>query len=254
MRPSTLPSTTRRAARVRFSLALSAALSLALLAHARALPVRAAGVSPARAAAAGAAPVGCRAGRTLFHRGAIRAFVVVRREAGASYNTDYVCRPGSRTPRVIVRGEPYSRQWLSGLELFADRLGFVSHSEGVSSGSEVEIGWIDLRIGRVRTATIYASEGLQSESEEEPGLPKLPTGRVDYAIAEDGTVAVLGEGGFPDQWEVALLPVEARSLGRPRVLYAAGEHGEGLEFGSLAITATAVTWRTRSGSQVSAPR
>jgi hypothetical protein len=73
-------------------------------------------------------------------------------------------------------------------------------------------------------------------------------------IARDGTVAVLGEGGEPVEWEVAVLPVKLRSLGRPRRLFTAKQGQEGLEVDSLAITATSVTWRTKSGQPGSASR
>jgi len=49
---------------------------------------------------------------------------------------------------------------MEGLRLFGQRLGFVDYSSGIQSGSDVEVGWVDLRIGRVRTAVINANEGL----------------------------------------------------------------------------------------------
>jgi hypothetical protein len=140
--------------------------------------------------------------------------------------------------------------------VFGDRLGFVSRSEGIQSGSETEVGWVELDAGRVRTGLINASEGLLEESEEQPSLPRVPDSVVDYAIAGDGTVAVLGEGGQPTEWEVCLLPVKPRSLGPPRELFLAeaGHGQEALDPDSIAITETSVLWRTRGAQQVSVPR
>ncbi len=202
----------------------------------------------------------CRSGRTLFRAaGPIRAFVVVSefdagRADASPYDTFYVCRPGSRVPRVISRGEPYARESARDFKLFGQRLGFIIFSEGVQSGSQAEFGWIDLRIGRVRTAVINASEGLISQAEEEPGLPKVPDGHVRYAIAEDGTVALAGEGGFPFEWEVCELPVGVHALGRPRAVYTATRAQEGVDLDSIAITATSITWTTKRGLSMSAPR
>ncbi len=138
--------------------------------------------------------------------------------------------------------------------MFGYRLGFVVRSEGIQSGSETEVGWIDLRIGRVRTGLINASEGLANESEEEPGLPRVPDWDLKYAIANDGTVAVLGEGGDPKEWEVCLLPVKRHALGPPRELFLAKAGQEALDPDSIAITETSVLWSTKSGQAGSAPR
>lgn len=214
----------------------------------------------AQAGAARTRPPTCRSGRTLFRAaGPIRAFVLVSefdagRPDASPVDTFYVCRPDSRTPRVISRGEPYARESAGDFKLLGERLGFVIFSAGVQSGSQAELGWIDLRIGRVRSAVINASEGLISEAEEEPGLPKVPDGHLRYAIAEDGTVALAGEGGFPFEWEVCELPVGVHALGRPRALYTAPRGGEGVELDSIAITPTSITWTTQKGLAMSAPR
>jgi hypothetical protein len=206
------------------------------------------------------AQTNCRSGRTVFREGGTRAFVVVRQfrpgsgEPSAPYKTFYVCRPGSRTPLIFSQGEPYTIETISGFRVFGDRLGFVARSEGIQSGSETEVGWIDLRIGQVRTGVINASEGLANESEEQPGLPRVPDWQVKYAIANDGTVAVLGEGGEPREWEVCLLPVKLHSLGPPRQLFLARAGQEGLDPDSIAISETRVLWTTKNGQPASAPR
>lgn len=206
------------------------------------------------------APTSCRSGRTVFRQGGTRAFVVSRQftpgrgEPSSPFKTFYVCRAGSRKPYVLRQGEPYVREAISGFRLFGYRLGFVVRAEGIQSGSEAEVGWIDLRIGRVRSGLINASEGLANESEEEPGLPRVPDWVLRYAIADDGTVAVLGEGGEPREWEVCLLAVKPHSLGPPRQLLLAKTGQEALDPDSIAITETSVLWRTKSGQPASAPR
>jgi len=196
----------------------------------------------------------------VFRGDGVRAFVVVRQFVGgrgqpsSPYKTFYICSPKLRTPQRFEQGAPFTRESLSGFKIFGDRLGFVIYTEGVQSGSDTEVGWVDFRIVRVRIGQINASEGLQNESEEEPGLPRVPADNVHYAIAGDGTVAVLGEGGDPTEWEVCLLPVKLHSLGPPQPLFIAKPGQEGLDPHSLAITETSVTWRTRNGQPASAPR
>ena len=201
----------------------------------------------------------CRSGRTVFHKGAIRAFVVVREFKGergqpsSPFKTFYVCRPGSRTPRRIIEGAPFTRETAYQFKLFGQRLGWLDYSEGVQSGYQTEVGWIDLRIGRVRSGVINASEGLSNEAEEESGLPRVPADNVRYAIAGDGAVAVAGEGGEPTEWEVCVLPVKLHALGRPEPLYVAKDGQEGVDLDSIAISETGVTWITKKGQPESAP-
>lgn len=204
-------------------------------------------------------PPSCHAGRTVFHRPGIRAFVILRqfghqRQEGSSYKTFYICSPALRTAHVFDQGAPFTSEDVYDYKLFGERLGFVYSSAGVQNGSATGVGWVDLRSGRAKEGPIYESEDLTEGNEEDPGLPKVPRDRVDYVIADDGTVAVLGEGREPVEWEVALLPVKPRSLGRPRRLFTAKQGQEGLEVDSLAITATSVTWRTKSGQPGSASR
>jgi hypothetical protein len=204
-------------------------------------------------------PPSCHAGRTVFHRAGIRAFVVVRRfghrhQEGSSYKTFYICSPALRTAHVFDQGAPFTSEDVYDYKLVGERLGFVYSSSGVQNGSAKGIGWVNLRSGRAKSGAIYESEDLTGGGEEDPGLPKMPSDRIDYVIAGDGTVAVLGEGDEPVEWEVALLHVKLRSLGRPRRLFTAKQGQEGLEVDSLAITATSVTWRTKSGQPGSASR
>ena len=154
-----------------------------------------------------------------------------------------MCRPASRRPRLIYAGDPFTRSEVNGFAIFGLRLGFIVRSEGFSNGSETSVGWLDLRIGRVRLGLINA--GVNAE----PGDPTFE-GDITYAIASDGTVAIMSSGE-PAQ-EIDLLPVGARSLGPPRKLLTASSSG--LDSASIAITDTSVTWRTKTGQPGSAAR
>jgi hypothetical protein len=161
---------------------------------------------------------------------------------------------------VFDQSDPFTSEEVFDYRLFGDRLGFEYASGGVQSGSAVGVGWVNLVTGRAKIGGVYESEGLSESSEEDPTLPKVPVSRrLNYAIAGDGTVAVLGEGGEPaaDQpleWEVALLPVKPRELGAPHRLLHLKQPQEGLDVDSLAITDTSVTWTTEHGQPGSAPR
>lgn len=82
-------------------------------------------------------PLTCRSGKTLFHKSGVRAFVVVRmfvdrdhpRER-SPYKTFYVCGQGSHKPRVIDKGDPFTRTVAYGFRLFGLRLGFVTVEAG----------------------------------------------------------------------------------------------------------------------------
>lgn len=184
----------------------------------------------------------------------VRQFSPGGGQPSAPYKTFYICPPRSRAPLVFHQGDPYVLETVSGFRVFGTRLGFVARSEGIQSGSQTEVGWVDLELGSVRSGVINASEGLESEAEEQPGLPRVPDWNLGYAIASDGTVAVLGEGGEPTEWEVCLLPVKRRSLGPPRQLFIATAGQEGLDPSSIAITETSVLWTTKNGQPASAAR
>jgi hypothetical protein len=212
--------------------------------------------APGRAAASS---VSCRAGRTVFHRDGIRAFVINRKfEAGtqdsSNIRTFYVCSSALRRPRIFDQSAPFTFEGLYDYKLFGERLGFIYSSSGIQNGTAEGIGWVNLRTGRAKESGICESEDLTEGNEETPGLPHVPCDHVNYAIAADGTVAVLGEGGEPTEWEVAELADKPRSLGSPRRLTHVTAPAEGLDIRSLKITATDVTWSTKDDQTASAPR
>jgi hypothetical protein len=201
----------------------------------------------------------CQAGTTIYHHAGIRAFVIVRKygnekQEGAFTKTRYVCSPALRKPHVFDQSDPFTDEDVYDYKLFGDRLGFKYESAGVQSGSATGVGWVNLVTGRAKLGGINESEGLAEGNEEDPGLPRVPSDRLDYAIASNGSVAVLGEGGDPLEWEVALLPAKPRKLGAPRRLLRVKQLQEGLDVNSLAITDTSVTWTTKHGQPGSAPR
>src|ERR1035437_18199 len=107
----------------------------------------------------------CKSGKTLFHKGSIRAFVVTRTFVDTSgqgpnspYETFYVCRPGARNAKTIFVCDPFVNVTAYGFRLFGNRLGFVIHSEGFDNGSDTQVGWLDTRIGQLRIADINTGE------------------------------------------------------------------------------------------------
>lgn len=213
------------------------------------------GVTPGPSAAA--AKVTCRSGRTVFRRPGLRVFVLGRvygkpSQEGSHYKDFYLCGRGARSPRLFDAGSPFTMESVSQYKLVGNRLGFVRSSAGVQSGAEVVVGWVQFG-GPVKQGTVWATEDAFNE-EEEKGLPKVPAEELDYAIAPDGAVAVIGEGGDPTEWEVALLPVKAHGLGPPKALFKTKSKLEAPEPRSIAITDTSVTWRSTSGQPLSLPR
>lgn len=214
---------------------------------------------PAHAAGRRAKLPSCRAGRTVYHHDGVRAFVIVRKygkagQEGASIKAFYVCSPALRHAHLFDQSDPFTFEGIYDYKLFGDRLGFLTSSEGVQNGASEGIGWVNLVSGRAKLGALHETEQLSNEDEEEPGLPKVPVDRLNYVIAGDGTVAVLGEGGEPVEWEVALLSVKPRSLGAPHRLLRVKQTQEGLAVDSLAITDTSVTWTTKHGQPGLAPR
>jgi hypothetical protein len=204
-------------------------------------------------------PPSCRAGKTVFRHDGIRAFVTAHvfgnpRQAGSTYKTFYVCSPTLRKAHLFDQGAPFVSEGLFDFRIFGDRLGFAYSSQGVQNGSAAGVGWVNLKTGRAKAGSIFESEQIANEEEEDPRLPRVPSDRFQYAIAGDGTVAVLGEGGDPLEWEVAVLPVKPRSLGAPQRLFAVKAPQEGLDVESIAISGASVTWKAKHGLSGSAQR
>lgn len=223
-------------------------------------------------AAAGSAHAGagvdCRAGRTVFKRDAVRVFRVPRvygdpRQEGSHYNEFYLCARGSHHPYAFW-GQPFVRnESVAHYKLVGDRLGFVASAEGVSGGAGTSVGWVQLPRGPEKEAAIWTSEEVPEEAE--PG-PKVPSEELDYAIAEDGTVAVAGEAldyaaeaehpttPHPHEWEICVLLLKAHRLSSPKVLLKTTSPTEAPILSSIAVNASTVSWRNRTGLTVAAPR
>ena len=202
----------------------------------------------------------CRSGRTVFHQGGIRAFVIVRRfEARnpiSAFKTFYFCAHGSRHPRVFNEGAPFTSETVNGFRVVGDRLVFFASSAGVSGGSGTNIGWVALRSGVAREGTIF-EQGIGNEEEEEEiasgELVQVPLGHFNYAIALNGAMALVGEGE-KHEWEVWLMLVKKHSLGRPKLLFKSKTPAEAIDPSTLAINDSTVTWKTAAGVAVSLPR
>jgi hypothetical protein len=213
------------------------------------------------------ARVNCRSGKTVFKRPAVRVFKVASvygnpRQAGSHYKQFYVCARGSRHPYVF-QGTPFVEESVSQYKLVGDRLGFVTFAEGVSGGAGTTVGWVQLPRGPDKEADIFDREEVPEE--EDPG-PKVPSEHLDYAIAEDGTVAVAGEADDfaaeaehpgkppPKEWEVCVLSVKPHHLSGPKALLKTKSPTEAPILSTIAINASTVSWRNQAGLAVSAPR
>lgn len=212
--------------------------------------------------------VDCRSGKTVFKRPAVRVFRVASvygdpRQEGSRYNEFYLCARGSDHPYAFW-GQPFVRnESVSQYKLVGNRLGFVAFAEGVSGGAGTSIGWVRLPSGPDKEADIWAREEVPEE--EEPG-PKVPSEELDYAIAEDGTVAVAGEAvdyaaaaehpdeAPPHEWEICVLAVKTRGLSGPKALLKTTSPTEAPVLSSIAINASTVKWRNRAGLTVAVPR
>jgi hypothetical protein len=220
------------------------------------------------AAPAGAGSgVTCMSGKTDFKRAGVRAFEVRRvfgtgTAAGSHYTAYYVCRRGNRHP-FQYWGEPFSQnESAADFELVGGRLGFVVSSEGVSGGAETEIGWVRVPGGPEKLKPLYVQEGFTAE-EAEKSEPKIPSEKVEYRLAPDGSIAFAGEGEnhfeeknghAPREWEVALFTYVGGHLSQPKALLKTQTAAEAPVLASIAITATAVSWKNRSGAAVSVAR
>ena len=214
------------------------------------------------------ARITCNSGKTVFKRPAVRVFRVQGvygnpNTEGSRYKAFYMCARGSHRP-LAIWGEPYSRNVsVAQYKLVDGRLGFVAYSEGVSNGAGTSVNWVQLPRGPIKEGEIWAREEMPEE--EDPG-PKVPSEQVDYAIAEDGTVAVAGEADDfaaeaehpgkppPHEWEVCVLTVKPHGLSAPKALLKTTSPAEAPVLSSIAINASMVSWRTRAGLAVSLPR
>ena len=161
----------------------------------------------------------------------------------------FVCVGSAARPVVIDDPGPAVEVEASNFHIRGDRLGFELDDFGLGTGAgSTELGWVDLRTGEVDVGVLNAGAGAKSD-------PHLPRDFISYAFAPDGTTAVIA--GTTCE-VVAVLAVRAKPfdydyrLGPPVVLFTA-HHGR-LVHWSITISATAVTWRTVSGTKSSAPR
>jgi hypothetical protein len=192
----------------------------------------------------------CGGGRTLFRTGQVRAFHVSFYDASDKGDQQEIlaCIAGSGKPVVLYNPGPFNSVQGRDFQIIGQRLGFVAYDEGFANGSEVDVGWLDLSTRAVRFGMLNA--GVNGG----PHAPLLPVNPIDYAIAADGTTAVLV--GRACQ-VVAVLPVRAKplehvyGLGPAQVIFTATNGG--LSPTSLEINAETVTWQTVTGTPGSAP-
>jgi len=183
----------------------------------------------------------CRSGKTIFRHGSTRAFFLSARNG--EHQELLACRKGSGRPFALFDPGPFNAVQAERFRLVGRRLGFVIHSQGFSNGSSTTVGWADLRRRIVRLGLINAGENA------DPGDPLLPEDHIGYAIAADGSMALIAGSACQ---VVALLPVHLKAdtngslLGPPAILFKAANGG--LDATSIAVTPTAVSWRATNGA------
>jgi hypothetical protein len=193
----------------------------------------------------------CQSGHTLFERSAVRVFFFSSYDAidKGIHQRILACLAHSKKPFALYDEGPFNGVGAYDFHILGNRLGFVADDQGISNGSETDIGWVDLRSGDVRYGALNAGENADKKD------PLLPLGSIGYAIDPHGTVAVIT--GHACQ-VVAVLPVRAKPfeygyrLGPPLVRFTAPKGG--LDPSSVAITATTVTWRSVGGAPAEVPR
>src|SRR3954453_21123839 len=186
-------------------MAFRAALAIALLA----------------AAPASALP-NCHAGHTLYHQQGVRIFDLPHPEhdpgfAPTFYHRIFGCRRA--TVWRIYESSPYNFFRLYHLHRSGRRVGFLTHDAGWDNGFYTEVGWTDVRTHRTRVGLINAGE------DGEPGDPYVPDDRVSYAIAGDGTTAVMGGKQSEGQQVALLVPRAKRAFAAAQVLMTAETGG-----------------------------
>jgi hypothetical protein len=211
------------------------------------------GAASARSAAKRPSHISCRSGRTEFHKGAVRAFMVssVDRATGGPHERLLMCSSAYGKPRLMDDGGGDAEIAPIRFALQGKRLAFeLQWNSLMSPGPLVatEVGWIDLRGGPARFGTI--SDAIEP-IETVYVLPEdvlLPVYKVNFAVAPDGWMAVIDRAREGACQLVAVLANTSRSgrLGVPHVLYTALRGG--LDPASLKIDDTTVTWKTTSGS------
>ena len=217
------------------------------------------GVATAHPAAKHHLHTSCRSGRTEFRKGALRVFRVssTDSQSGGARERLLMCSSASGKPRLLLDGGGDAELLPIRFAVQGRRLALevqtVLFMNPVAL-APTEVGWIDLRGGPARF-------GLLNVGTEAPYVTPdeslLPVEQVNYAIAPDGWMAVIGRAKSGCQVVAALATLRTRSadghlLGVPDVLYTAPQGG--LDPKSLKIDDATVTWRTIGGSPGSAPR
>jgi hypothetical protein len=199
----------------------------------------------------------CHAGRTVFHKGALRAFVVSSKDkfTGGPHERLLLCTSASRKPRVIFDGGGDAVVSPMRFVLKGKRLAVEVQTSvlfGAARGAPIEVGWIDLSGGPSRFGLLNAFVDPQLLILD---VPLLPPYRAGFAISPDGSMAVIGAADSGCQVVVVLASHTTRPgapLGAPSVLYTSPNGG--LDPASLTIDETTVRWNSTSGVPASALR
>ncbi|HWX44007.1 MAG TPA: nuclear transport factor 2 family protein, partial [Solirubrobacteraceae bacterium] len=151
----------------------------------------------------------------------------------------YACLRGEHRPQVLYDGAVGTFKSANSFALSGSRLGFLARQEG-GVAEDSSFVWVD-----IRTRVVKLGQFNVASPENSPSDPVAPDAEVHFAIAPDGTVAVIGSDGLAQ--EVLLMRALSRSLGKPREL---GSSSTGdIKLDSIAITPTTVNWTTTAGRE-----
>ncbi|HTR73374.1 MAG TPA: hypothetical protein VMG80_07235 [Solirubrobacteraceae bacterium] len=194
-------------------------------------------------------PATCWSGQTLFRQRGIRAFSLERVDRSDPRNplphqVIYACLPGERRPQVLYDGDVGAFTSANSFAVSGNRLGFLARQEG-GVAEDSSFVWVN-----IRTRVLKSGQFNVASPENSPSDPVAPDAEVHFAIAPDGTAALIGSDG--QEQEVLLMRVLPRSLGKPREL---GSSSTGdIKPDSIAITRTTVSWSTTAGVRHTVPR
>ena len=182
-------------------------------------------------------PRDCASGTTIFREGPVRLFRIAGTIDGEQAWRHYVCSARMRTPKRFNQTSPGADEQLSTFRRGGPRVAFVDTLAGGESFDQL-LGTVDLRSGRRRLA------GLRARDEGPVVLAVVPDGRGGVAYLQDAFDDGAQRIGYAPP-----RPDGGLGVPRPRALVT----GSRVVPGSLAVSAGAITWTTRSGDRGTVP-
>ena len=191
----------------------------------------------------------CRSGKTEFRKGELRVFRVSSTDlqSGGTRERLLMCSSASGKPRLLLDGGGDAEVLPIRFAVQGKRLAVAVQTVLFMNPvalAPTEVGWIDLRGGPARFGLLNV--GVEAPYVT-PDESLLPVDQVNFAIAPDGWMAVMGRAESGCQVVAVLATLRTRSadghlLGVPNVLYTAPRGG--LDPMSLKTDDVTVAWKT----------